>query len=109
MSDAAAVVSVQPGMMSGSPCIAGHRLTTEQIAGLVWTHGIEEVQHGWDYLSRPQILVACWFESRYGTRSKLRRAWKEWLAENSGLMWLGDWESVPTPPCRAPNHATGER
>lgn len=93
-------VSVYPGMMSGQPCLDEHRLTCEQFAEYVWNGMEDEIYKGWDYLTRDDVLVMCWYQARYGSRAWQKR-WKAWLERYSGKLWYSaDWESVPMPPSK---------
>lgn len=92
-------VSVQPGMKFGEPCINGHRLPTQLIAETVMFNGGEEAMDWYD-ITRDEVMVACWFEARYGGR-KIRKLWQAWLDEHEGTLWHSTserWAAVPFPP-----------
>jgi uncharacterized protein (DUF433 family) len=92
-------VSVQPGMKSGVPCIAGRRLPTELIASMYVAEGGWEVVADRYEITRDDVMVACWFEARYGRSKRRRKAWAGWLADVEGRLWESqDWTDVPFPP-----------
>lgn len=82
-----ACVEVTPGRMGGAPCLGGTRIPTDQIAGLVWDCGMEQVRRGWTYLTDEQILVACWYEVTHGNRRYWRRHFADWPAEYREAEW----------------------
>ena len=71
-------VRVEPGVRVGKPCIGGTRIDTECVANVVW-QGLDPVGPDWyaSSLTREEVLVACWYEARYGPK-RWRRAWREW-------------------------------
>lgn len=96
-------VAVHPGMLFGRPHLAGHRLSTDVIAGCVFDGpGPEEAESMWEIV-RFDVLVACWFEARHGSRRKLKAHWRTWLERYEETLWkstAADWDSVPFPPRR---------
>ncbi len=90
-------VSVIPGVMSGQPCLHGHRLTAEQIAVLYERYGIEEIFHGWPYLTRADVLVCCYYMARYGSR-RWQKRWGRWWQEQHGALWLSEFDKAELPP-----------
>lgn len=89
------VVTVDPAMRFGRPAVRG--VSVEALAELV-TSGEPVDAIADDYrLRRGDVLVACWHESRYGTRPH-RRAWAEWLVGAEPSMAHGAWATIPDPP-----------
>lgn len=89
-------VWVAPGRLGGKPCIGGHRLSVEQIARYVWPDGVAAAQVPFPYLTRPQILTACWYQATYGGAPWDVR-WGAWAHAHGGAMWSGRWDDVPDP------------
>lgn len=89
-------VWVDPGRCSGRPALAGHRLPTETVGRYYADLGLAETCTAYG-IERAEVLVCCWFEARYGMR-RLKRLWRQWLDDNEGAMWLGEWDAVPDPP-----------
>lgn len=113
-------MTVDPAVLSGTPCVAGTRLPVYLIAHMVWREGVESAMEMWD-LSRPQVLVACWFAGAYGTvelwevpedwdapspdayrtdltdRTWLDR-WRAWAQASAGALWRMEYEAVTDPP-----------
>lgn len=90
-------VSIDPGVHFGEPCLAGRRLTTELIAK-AWRNGmsIEDIADNWE-IERGDILVACWYQARYGSWT-WRKRWADWLAMANGELWHGRYDTCPMPP-----------
>lgn len=81
-------VQVDPAVQFGRPCIAGTRICVDVVAEQVYAGDpVDAVADDFD-VSRADVLVACWYVARHGTgdglglRTKLRRAWQDWLAGN---------------------------
>ncbi len=90
-------VWVSPGRCSGRPCIGGHRLSVDLIADL-WWGGSSAVAIQRDYaITREQIVVACWYVARYGTRM-WRRRWGRWETDVFQRLWNGRYKGAPLPP-----------
>lgn len=90
-------VWVHPGRYHGEPCIEGHRIPTRMVAEHVYYGTGDSAEFTWD-ITRDEVMVACWFEAKYGSR-KLRRHWAEWLDAHAGLFWHSrDWDQIPYPP-----------
>ena len=86
-------------MKFGYPSIEGHRIDTRMVAEHSSTLGGESAMDTWD-LTRDEVMVACWFEARYGSRG-LKRLWREWLARWETTLWHSHekaWAAVPFPP-----------
>jgi uncharacterized protein (DUF433 family) len=84
--------------MSGEPCIDNHRITTNLIASVWWDgeYDLKYITSNWE-LDKGSVLVACYYEARYGSRI-WRKRWKEWLKDNEGILWNGYYSSCPMPP-----------
>lgn len=91
------VIVVHPGRMGGEPTIGHSRLPAEMIARTYWQLGFDEVLRMWDYLDKDDVLIACWFQARFGTRSQ-RARWKDWLSGADMALWSGDFSTVELPP-----------
>ena len=103
--EAEAAVWINPARMGGQPCIYGTRLSVEQVAGIVWEHGVDEVTNGWD-VTRHQVLVACWYAVAFAEmyphqarRGPWRRRWGAW-AEGAERWLRGGDETAQDPPQR---------
>jgi uncharacterized protein (DUF433 family) len=76
----------------GTYAVAGMVLAGEPITTVAGEYG----------LTRPEVLICCWFEARYG--SKRRRAqWSAWLdlVEPRLCGAVVDYAAVPDPPDRS--------
>jgi uncharacterized protein (DUF433 family) len=92
-----AYVWAAPGRLGGKPCIGGHRLDVVTIARHVWADGVDSVQIPWPYLTRAEILTACWYLGCYGAPN-WRERWGSWTDQHEDAMWSGRWDEVPDPP-----------
>lgn len=92
-------VSIDPGIKGGQPCIAGTRLTAEWLADHVWRgRTCEDMQGDWDYLTREDMLVACWYVATYGPRS-WRKRWSRWAEDAHPFLWDSTRQAAcPWPP-----------
>lgn len=97
--DHSAYVWVAPGRLGGKPCIGGHRLSVDQISRYVRGDGgsADAVMGAFPYLTRAQVLTACWYQAVHGSR-KWRQRWGRWAHEHGDAMWSGRWNDVPDPP-----------
>lgn len=93
-----AYVWVDPGRMGGQPCINGTRLTVELVAGYYWHHGLDSLLDAYP-LTREQVLVGCWYASRYG-RKRWRHRYGDWARNNDMSLWRHDYDDVVDPPRR---------
>lgn len=93
-------VWISPGRRSGEPCVIGTRIPTEQIARMVLHGTVADVLRDWDYLTRGQVLVACWFHAtREGRGSrKWRERWGGWAQDYEEQLWRGAWDEIAEPP-----------
>ncbi len=93
------LITVYPDMKFGEPCVDHHRIPAEMMAR-VWWNGeftVEGIERHWPGMNRGAVLVACWYQARYGTRLWGKR-WKEWLTVAAGELWAGQYDSCPMPP-----------
>lgn len=92
-------IVVHPGRMGGQPTIGHSRLTADLIASSYWDLGYDETIYLWDYLDRDDVLVACWYQARFGPR-KWRQRWKDWLDVADIALWSpGNHDGeIPLPP-----------
>jgi len=93
-------VSIRPDMRFGNPSINGTRLPVDTLAEAAW-EGLEpsEIEQQWD-VRRADILVACWYVGRYGSRRWVKR-WGEWSERVAPVLWESstvDYAAVPWPP-----------
>lgn len=113
-------VSIDPAVLSGTPCLFGKRLPVYLVADMAWGDGVWAAMSTWG-LTRPQVLVACWFAGTYGVldlweapeednvlsprkyrhdlveRDWLGR-WRTWAQESAGALWSSDYDAVADPP-----------
>lgn len=98
-------VWVHPGRYHGEPCVDGHRLPTQMIAEHVFDGTGDSAEDTWD-ITTHEVLVACWFEARYGKSRKIRKYWADWLEATGPILWKSkpqDWDRVPLPPAYVKN------
>lgn len=90
-------VEFTPCMRFGEAHIRG--ISVDAIVSAHWVGDDAESDYG---LSRAEVLVACWYAARHGTRV-WRKRWGPWLAannsENDVRLWREDYE-VELPPTR---------
>lgn len=91
------VVTVDPRVRFGRPQING--ISVENMAELVLAG--EDVDTVCDECSvtRPQVLVACWYIAVYGP-PRYRRMWANWLTTVEGPIAHGHYAAIPDPPSR---------
>lgn len=94
------MITVNPAYYSGLPCIRW-RLSTDQFAE-TWWRGVTlaEIEANWPNIRKPEIVLACWYEAKYGRRTKRNKAWAKWADEVQGELWHLRYD-VPMPPQRA--------
>jgi uncharacterized protein (DUF433 family) len=90
-------ISIQPGMLSGTPCLDGTRVPAETIAEVVAYHGVEEAVPQFE-ITVADCAVCCWYVSAYRDRTKVGKHFKTWSETNFKAMWSGDWDEVEEPP-----------
>jgi uncharacterized protein (DUF433 family) len=92
-------VSIDPGIKSGAPCIAGTRLTAEWMADHIWGGWtLDDILKDWDYLTKADLLVACWYVGTYGSRT-WRKRWGAWAEEAHRFLHAKDRQAeCPWPP-----------
>lgn len=91
------VVTVDPRVRFGRPQING--ISVEAIAELVIAgEDIDTVLKQWG-ITRPQLLVACWYVAVYGP-PRHRHMWREWLAAAEGPLAHGHYTEIPDPPSK---------
>lgn len=89
------VVVTDPAVAYGRPQVA--RIGVEHIAGATWVESVDVAADEYG-LTRPQVLVACWWIGLYGDR-RWRRRWKTWAQQVDGELWHSRYE-IPDPPTR---------
>jgi uncharacterized protein (DUF433 family) len=84
-------VSHDPAMKSGDATLNGTRLTVESVANCIWDGWDEDAvrRDGWDYLTRADMLVACWYLGAHGSRT-WRRRWGRWARSVHPLLHRSD-------------------
>ena len=94
-----AYIWVHPGRLGGKPCIGGTRLSVDTVTRYVRyvVGGVEAARTAYPYLTRTQVLTACWYQASYGPMP-YRRRWAAWAAEHGQAMWSGSFDVVPDPP-----------
>jgi uncharacterized protein (DUF433 family) len=91
-------VMVSPRHNFARPMVDG--VPTEVLVGAVAAgEGPTAVAEEYD-TTRAGVLVACWFEAKYGGRAR-RRAFREWAEQVEGDLWaaktLIDYDAIPNP------------
>lgn len=109
----ASYVVIDPKMKAGTPCLRGHRLAAEHIAGMYWELGESlesEILTSYD-ITRADVLACCFYVAEYGSRT-WRKRWKAWLdatwavtgmPKNDGSYrgwWSDAFSDVELPPTR---------
>jgi uncharacterized protein (DUF433 family) len=89
-------VVVMPSRLGGKPTIGHRRISTQQVADLYWHFGGFDELKSYE-LTEKQVVIAVWFEARYGTRMR-RARWKEWLDDNDARLWSAKTYGVPANP-----------
>ncbi len=99
-------ISISPDVQGGKPCLNDTRVTVDAVIRTWW------YLHKWPVSSRAELLVACWYAARYGTRL-WRKRWHPWLWRPCGTMEIegqqipvtieseiavGNWDMIPLPP-----------
>jgi uncharacterized protein (DUF433 family) len=90
-------ISIQPGMLSGTPCLDGTRIPAQTIAEIVAWHGVEEAVPQFE-ITPADCAVCCWFVAEYHHRTKAGKHFKDWAEANFKAMWSGKWNEVEEPP-----------
>lgn len=90
-------VSIQPGMLSGTPCLDSTRVPAETIAEIVAYHGVEEAVEQFE-ITPADCAVCCWYMTEYRHRTKVGKHFKEWAVANFKDMWSGKWDGIEEPP-----------
>lgn len=90
-------VRVDPAVRFGRPNVGG--ASVEVLADAIWVgEPVDEVAAEYN-LTAAQVLVACWYQARYGTKAWQRR-WAQWRLDNEYLLWNGQPEKVADPPSK---------
>ena len=88
-------VRLDPSVDFGRPLVG--RSPVGVVAGAVWAGDpVDDVADEYG-LSVPQVLVACWYMARYGSRVWHRR-WGAWLRVNEAHLWSCHHDQVADPP-----------
>ena len=70
---------------NGTPTIEGHSLGAGFVADLVVARGGLDVMEDYE-MTREQVLVACWWAGRFGTR-RAKGRFGEWAKAAGGHLW----------------------
>lgn len=88
-------IRVDPSVNFGRAQIGG--ACVESVAGMVWAgEPLDVVAGGYD-LTTAQVLVACWYQARYGTSTWCSR-WGDWARAAEPRLWHGTHDQVDDPP-----------
>lgn len=91
-------VRIDPAQAFGQPAVKG--VGVEHIAGMYLAgESIATVADEYG-LTRADVLVACWYQGRYGS-PRWRRLWREWAETAGAAMWntrTVDYDQIPDPP-----------
>jgi len=90
-------VRVDPAQRFGRPNVKG--VPVDAIADAVWVGETVEVVADEYGLTRPDVLVACWWAGKHEPR------FRRWSEEVAGKLWRQEYD-VPDPPCKADEEAT---
>lgn len=88
-------IVIDAGRLFGEPTIGHSRIDARMIAG-AWWNGLAVGDMDWG-ITRVGVIVACWYQARYGTAT-WRRRWEGWLKEHEQVIWRGNYDAVPLPP-----------
>ena len=95
------MIVLDPGVNGGDPALYRSRVRVENILErLDAGDDPEDVaeDHG---LTRGDVLVACWFDARYGVDDHPRKEWLGWWEQWEPSLWQAktaqDYESIPFP------------
>lgn len=88
-------IRVDPSVGFGHPMIGG--AVVEVVANAVWFGDrVDKVADQFG-LSTAQVLVACWYQARYGTSTWTSR-WGDWARTAEPHLWHGTHDQVDDPP-----------
>lgn len=94
-------ICLDPMVCDGKPTIGLSRLYVQVIAEAWWYGAFKEttIYLNWPACKgRAELLLACWWMARYGTRI-WRKRWGAWLKTVEGALWAGN-HDVALPPHR---------
>lgn len=90
-------VRTDPSRRFGGPAVRG--ISVDAIAGMVFVGEDVETIYDEYNLTRPHVLVACWWQATYGPK-RYRLAWRDWLRANESAIVHGEYDKVEYPPMR---------
>ncbi len=90
---------LHPDRMIGMPCIGGTRIDVETVTERIWWGESGDEIAAYYEISRAQVLLACWYQARHGTRT-WRKRWDAWECQNWDALAWNRWDRVPFPPAR---------
>jgi uncharacterized protein (DUF433 family) len=83
------VITIEPSVKFGYPCIKP-RIDVDMIAGMWWDGStLEDILRCYEHvnLTKPDVLLCCWYMARYGTRT-----WRKRWGYKSESQWLNNVE-----------------
>lgn len=93
-----ALVWVDPSRQSGDPCVMGTSVPVDALAEFVWAGDLVDNLAELYSVTRRQVIGACWYMARHGSRT-WRERWREWLTAAEPRLWAGSGD-VADPPSR---------
>jgi uncharacterized protein (DUF433 family) len=95
-------IALEPPMKGGRPCIGGTGLLVAMQAEQIWGGWTEEeILSNWPYLTRGDLLVACWYQATNGGRT-WRKRWGDWSERMFPLLYRArsdeDFAAIEWPP-----------
>ncbi|MEO3856185.1 DUF433 domain-containing protein [Acrocarpospora sp. B8E8] len=94
-------IVIDPAQNFGQPAIARTRVQIAHIIDWLESGDLVHVVQDEYGLTRADLLVACWFEARYGTGAHPRDEWLDWLEDHEPALWSAKgYEEIPFPPMK---------
>lgn len=97
-------ITIDPLVKAGRPTVSGTRLLVQSLAVYVWGGWTDaEILEYWDYLTRGDLILACWYQATQ-TTPVWRRRWGSWAERVFpalyGACTAEDYATMPWPPVR---------
>lgn len=95
------VLTITPGILGGQPCIPGHRLPADMIAGMVYAEGAVDTIAVEYEIPRGSVLVCCWYEislRELDLRKPYHRELRDWAKAAYQAFAHDDIHGLPDPP-----------
>ena len=95
-------VSFAPYMRGGDATLNNSQSGAEHKVTRWWLRvdDLKSLQSDFD-VSRPDLLVACWYYGTHGT-GKWKKRFGAWAEQWRSELWHRDWNHVPDPPQKEP-------